>query len=66
MAVLSRVGILNNRDFLDGFVIARLEALALDAGIVVVLAFNEEVVGAGTAAAHVEVDAVGESAYLGV
>src|ERR1700743_2065983 len=62
VSIFSRVGILDNDDFLDGLVVARLQALALNACVVVVLAFNEEVVGAGTAAAYVKANAVGKSA----
>ena len=44
MPVLGGVSILDNDDFLDGFLVAGLQTLALNAGVVVVLAFNEEVV----------------------
>ena len=62
MPVLGGVSILDNDDFLDRFLVAGLQTLALNAGVVVVLAFNEEVVGTGTSAANVEACTVGEIA----
>src|ERR1700694_13910 len=65
MAVFRGVSILKNDDFLDGFVVVGLEALALNSGVVIVLAFDEEVVGAGTSTTDVKADSVAETALRG-
>jgi hypothetical protein len=59
-AELSLIRVLEHDYLLDGVEVFRLQALAVNAGVVVVRAFNEEVVGAGAAAIDREVDAVGE------
>jgi hypothetical protein len=47
MPVLGSVSVLDDDDFLDCFLVTGLQTLALNSGVVVVLAFNEEVVWNG-------------------
>src|ERR1700733_4321407 len=64
MAVFSGISILQNANFFHRFIVARLKALTCDAGIVVVLTFDEEVISARAATAYVEANAIAEATSL--
>src|SRR5580693_5367414 len=65
-AILGAVGICENNDFLNGLKVCSLKGLAADGIVVVILAVDEEVIGARPASIHRKIDSVTESHLIGI